>query len=265
MFDQLSERFSHWLPDGATDEDKNDYLLYILKVYVKEDDRNEDLLEAFVEDVESFTLDDLKKAATVPRRNLRKLLYERGVFVERGAEVSIAAALYKTLTEQPPRPEEDGNRPRSRGNDRSVEDDRGYEQATQGEFGNCHDYSSKTGAVSSIFTNKAGFISNLFKAYTSDSDRYSGTTTDNFERKFMLLLDRCDQAGIKDEDRLTAFSIMLIGAAHTFYYDVLRPQNLKLTELSDHVRNRFQTPERTRALLREWGSLILTTVIANNV
>lgn len=56
-------------------------------------------------------------------------------------------------------------------------------------------------------------MANLFKALGNDVEKYSGSIPDNFERKFMLLLERGDQAEILEGDRHRAFSIMLTGHA----------------------------------------------------
>lgn len=53
---------------------------------------------------------------------------------------------------------------------------------------------------------------------------YSKKTTDSFERKFMLFLERCDQADIPECNRHHAFSIMLIGHARHYYSDVPEKQ-----------------------------------------
>lgn len=55
----------------------------------------------------------------------------------------------------------------------------------------------------------------LFKAYYGNYDRYNGTTMDNFDRKFCLFNERCDQSGnSKMTDK--EFYIMLFGAAQKF-------------------------------------------------
>lgn len=100
-------------------------------------------------------------------------------------------------------------------------------------------------------TEKRGYLGSLFKAYSSDFDRCSGTTTDNFDRKNILILDRCDQADVFGNDRSRVFSIMLTANARQFYLDALRHKNLELEELVKAVKKRFYTPERSRALVSE--------------
>lgn len=42
----------------------------------------------------------------------------------------------------------------------------------------------------------SGNTEHLVKAYFSESDRYSGLTTDNFDGNFMLFTEKCGQKGI---------------------------------------------------------------------
>lgn len=108
-----------------------------------------------------------------------------------------------------------------------------------------------------------GTLSSLVMAYTNDEDRYSGAVTDNFDRKFRLFIERCDQADIPEEDQNRAFSIMLVGNARHFFFDSLS-KILNLMSLAEGVEERFQTPERTRALLFEWEALSLKDVTTTN-
>lgn len=40
--------------------------------------------------------------------------------------------------------------------------------------------------------NKRRIIANIFKAYHGDFDKYSGAICDNPDRKFTMVLERCD-------------------------------------------------------------------------
>lgn len=62
-------------------------------------------------------------------------------------------------------------------------------------------------------------LSNFFKAYQNEKDRYRGTTVDNFDRKFAVFNEFCDQAEINDEWVTKIFFIILCGAAGQFYFD----------------------------------------------
>lgn len=88
-------------------------------------------------------------------------------------------------------------------------------------------------------------------AYTGDNETYSEATRDNFERKFMLFLERCEKGDNLDEDLNRVFPVMLTGNARQFYFDFLKLRNVSLAELESEIKSRFLTPERTGALLRE--------------
>lgn len=101
----------------------------------------------------------------------------------------------------------------------------------------------------------------MFKAYSDNDDKYSGDPNHDFDQKYSLFLERCDQAEIDSEDdRRKAFSIMLTGEARKFYFQSLKAKALDLPSLVAETRGRFQTEERTRALLREWDDMTLTNV-----
>lgn len=96
-----------------------------------------------------------------------------------------------------------------------------------------------------------GNMANMFKAYGSEVYKYSGSSTDNFERRFMLFLELCEQADISKEDRHRTFSIVLGGSARQYYFDFFKSKKLDLKAVEEEVKSRFQTQERTHALLRE--------------
>lgn len=78
---------------------------------------------------------------------------------------------------------------------------------------------------------RLGNLSNLFKAYYFDTDRYNGTTKETFERKYTVFVERCDQSDIKDYERRKEFSVMLVGAERQYYLENLREKCLGLEEL----------------------------------
>lgn len=66
---------------------------------------------------------------------------------------------------------------------------------------------------------KHGNMINLFQTYTCNDEKHSGATAKNFERKFMLFVERRDQADIPKEDWHGALSTMWKGYAFLFYFD----------------------------------------------
>lgn len=81
-------------------------------------------------------------------------------------------------------------------------------------------------------------MAKLSKAYTGDDDKYSAPSTDDFECKFMLFLERGEQTYISDEDRHCAISIMLTGHARQFYSYSLKHKCLSLMKLEVAVKSR---------------------------
>lgn len=97
--------------------------------------------------------------------------------------------------------------------------------------------SEKSDAISHPF--ERSNMANLFEAYSGNDDKYSGGTANNFERKFLLFLERYDLADISSEDRHRAFSNMLSGHIGQFYFDSLKRNERSLDELEAVVKRRF--------------------------
>lgn len=57
---------------------------------------------------------------------------------------------------------------------------------------------------------------------------------------------------------------MLTGNAGQIFFDSLMSKNLEILPLSNAVKERFQTPKRTRAHLRERDRLTLEAVMSKN-
>lgn len=104
----------------------------------------------------------------------------------------------------------------------------------------------------------------MFKAYTKDGDRYSGTTTDNFDRKFQLFIERCDEVDISEEDGHRALSILLINNAFKLPSTSCHRKIRIFLSLAKGVRERLKPTERTRAFPLEQEGLILKDVITTN-
>lgn len=260
-----TDRFRSGLPDSATDENKRDFVAFRLDVYKKESQwRNDTPSEYFADYFRDFDVSDFKMIDSDDRRKLRDILRSRRVYVAKGRSILISDALYSVVEKDTPWPPDEARDEVER-TDRDVERPRNGDTTVtdkdvpSGEMNKGHDEkgSNRGDADSSSAQFRRGSLLNLFKAYKIDAERYSGGTTDNFEWKFVLLLERCDQADVNVQDRARAFSIMLTGNARQFYLDSLRDKNHDLDELVHTIKDRFQTPERTRALLREWDNTSL--------
>lgn len=108
---------------------------------------------------------------------------------------------------------------------------------------------------------RPGSMANLFKAYGNNTDKFNGSNMDSFEQKFMLFVERCDQADIPDGERHRAFLMILIRHARQYYFDALRRRSLDMDGLVAAVKSCSTTQECTRALLREWESLSLSMIV----
>lgn len=221
------------------------------------------LSEYFTEDFKAFTSDHFSEIPTNDRRTMRDFLRKRGVYVRKGRGVLISDALLEVVkddvpwpTEQTESEEHSQDRNTNTSNSRAQEMNAGAVRVTQ-------DSQCRSNSSGGSYTRQG--ISNLAKVYNYDGDRYSGLTSDNFDRKLSLFEERCDQASVSDEDKSRAFSIMLTGRARDFYFDNLRGKSMSFTQLTSAIKRRFITAEHERTLVREWDSLNLQTVIAENI
>lgn len=174
-----------------------------------------------------------------------------------GLQVLIAGALYAVVQEYFPCPDDEkkdttmttvtGEREMEKGPllRQEKDNDKLFDQAD-------HPYH-----FDSSFNGKRSNLTNLFKPYTGDYEKYSGVTKETFDRKYVLFLERCDQSDVTTDDHARAFSIMLTLNARQYYLDVLRSKNLSLDDLAKSMKDRFCTFELRLALLREWDSLSL--------
>lgn len=88
--------------------------------------------------------------------------------------------------------------------------------------------------------------------------------TDTFDRKLCLFHERCDQAGVNDEEKHCAFSIMLSNLARDFYYENIREKVFSFIQITVAVRRRCITAAYEINLVREWDCLSLSGIIAKN-
>lgn len=95
------------------------------------------------------------------------------------------------------------------------------------------------GRLSATTTDWKGSLTILLKAYSNKDDCYSRTTTENFDRKFMLLNEQCDQSGIPDNNKKRAFSMSLTKNAQKFYFDSLKVVQPDLQEMAEAIKGRF--------------------------
>lgn len=219
--------FRYGLPAEATLNDKQTFATHCRQNCRVQEWSGGSLSEYFADDYNEFTPDDVKAIYSNTCKNLRDLFRSRGIFVTKGRNVLITDALYRVAEEDLAWREDDSDKP--------------IKQNTK--FFSPHKYQPNSGRPVSdhvgldkpVIRNKYAPVltyhrlaepctennrpwkrsnmANLLKAYTVDADKYSRATTYNLEHKFMLFLERCEQADILNEDRYCVFYIMLTGHA----------------------------------------------------
>lgn len=102
---------------------------------------------------------------------------------------------------------------------------------------------------------------NILKAYTKNEDCYCGNASETFECQFMLFNQRCKPAGIPEEDRTWAFSILLCGSDGKFYFEALAKKCGRHGTCAV-FKNRCQTLEWTSALLQELDAIFPKQIIS---
>lgn len=90
----------------------------------------------------------------------------------------------------------------------------------------------KTKTSSKASWHKKKTLLNYIKVHSSDDDRYSGPTQDNFDQTFVLFEKRCQEADLDDDDPHRTFSIMLWMEVRQFRLNSLQIQMLSLDKLA---------------------------------
>lgn len=97
-----------------------------------------------------------------------------------------------------------------------------------------------------------------------ESDKYTGDDRDSFDYKYTIFLDYVGKACVPRQGLETAFSSMLTGLAKDFYYKNLYRHGLSLEHMINAIKQRFETEERGRSLVREWERKTLKDIIDEN-
>lgn len=88
---------------------------------------------------------------------------------------------------------------------------------------------------------KRGNVSNIFKAYSTEEEKYSGSFTDNFDRKLVLFQNRFDQIDVPNHNRTRAFSFIQKGDVLQYYFDNSRQNNMSFNDLIQAMKDRSST------------------------
>ncbi len=79
----------------------------------------------------------------------------------------------------------------------------------------------------------------LSKAYSSDTDKYSGNFVENFEYNLKIFNHRCDMMGVKMEDKGNAISVILTKPALNFYFDFVLGKVSTYSGIFQKLRERY--------------------------
>lgn len=101
-------RFRNGLPAEAMIEDKVNFADHCVRNYRNQYWHKESLSEFFADDFRSLTIDEFEVIESDTRRNLRNVLPQRGFYVRKGRNLSIASSLHQ---EDIPWPLDDPDKP----------------------------------------------------------------------------------------------------------------------------------------------------------
>lgn len=246
-----AQRLEIGLPDRAVKTEIEAYVRLRMTIYDKNNWNSSTLTEYFREDFSNATEDVFRCMNGDLRRKFRDYLRDHGVFIPKKKNMHVFIALASAVEEELDWPNLEPdlvNHVRSEGNAAPFP----IEEFVRSKFQN-----DPAPRRFSRYSNTP----HLFKAYSDNDDKYSSDPNDDFDQKYSLFLDRCNQADIdSEEDRRKAFSIVLTGDARKFHFQNPKEKSLDLSSLVAETRGRFQTEERSRALLRDWDDITLANV-----
>jgi hypothetical protein len=99
----------------------------------------------------------------------------------------------------------------------------------------------------------------------TDELKYSGVS-DNFDYKFKIFLDYCEQAGLLEDSLAGAISYMLRGQALDYYFICkFRSQgNHSIEDITKVIKNYFEGPEHQINVLQQWNGTSLQSTMDSN-
>jgi len=107
-------------------------------------------------------------------------------------------------------------------------------------------------------------LTDLSKLYHSETLKFGGEMYDILEAKLKIFRELCRKTDIQPHNYHEAFSTMLKGKAHQFYYDHLTERGLNFDDMIKRTKAFFHTAENHQLYLQEWRSTTLHNVIAQN-
>lgn len=192
------------LPAEANIDEKIAFTKYCLKNYQKQGWIGSSLSKLFSDDFASFTIEELRHVDSHTRWNLRNLLREPGVFAPQGRSKPIANSLFLVVQEEIPWLEDGLKKPAVKEQifANSTIQQKGHPSMSRKAGESLKEQPAEAIAIGEgnmVFENtvpelvphwKQGIMVNLFKAHSDDSDKYGGSSSDNFGRELMLFLER---------------------------------------------------------------------------
>jgi hypothetical protein len=111
---------------------------------------------------------------------------------------------------------------------------------------------------------KAKALTDLSKLYNSETLKFGGEMYDILDAKLKIFREMCRKADVQPYHYHEAFSTMLKGRAHQFYYDHLTERGFGFDEMIRRTRDFFHTTENHQLYLQEWRSTTFHNVITQN-
>lgn len=105
-----------------------------------------------------------------------------------------------------------------------------------------------------------GSVSNTLKAFSKTDDLYIGSTLDNFDWKFALLIECSNWKDLKQCQNCRVFSIMLSNAARRFIFDELQAADMSLKR-NGLVYSRAVRNSRRHTCIAP-GTVVCLTILA---
>ncbi|KAI1003013.1 hypothetical protein K3495_g5191 [Podosphaera aphanis] len=246
----------------------NGFISWSMEEYKRRKFRDNSLWEAIGDDFEGWTREMFEKANKHCLRELRDLLRENGVFLQKGRLISIAGELEKVVSEPKPQEwtlEQIREQMQEKFNSRysrlaylsSFLPDQSVSVHNFDGPGEKKEFPQliylQTSA-SGIFGRE---IDELVKIYKSDF-KYSGRK-DNFEHKLGIFYDLCRKTGVPPDYFGDTFSTMLKGKARQYYYHNIIGRSYNFETMVRMVKNHFEMTRRESILIKlsKWKTTFL--------
>ena len=107
-------------------------------------------------------------------------------------------------------------------------------------------------------------LTDLSKLYSNEALKFSGEKYDILDAKLKIFRETCRKAGIQPYQYHEAFSTMLKGRAHQFYYNHLAERGFDFDTMIQRTKGFFRTTENHQLYLQEWRSTTFHNIIAQN-